>query len=248
MRGSLPGMTHLEPERAAAAPLKTEGQGMDGESFDRLSVVVHRLRDKATRRGAVGLLLGGSVAALSGLMAEDAGAKKKNKNKNNNKKNHNCRGFGGTCWSNKDCCYSNCRNGRCWYGSGGGGERHCGGRSCPSGWGCCSSSGISVCVPHNYPTCCGNQSFANGYHCCGDFGGACLGGIDSCTGQFGMCCQPGWRHCNHGFFAGQCVPLDWDCDDLSHSSQSAGISAESTEQVPTSDPEPIPAEDWIDLQ
>ena len=32
---------------------------MDGESFDRLSVVVHRLRDKATRRGALGLMLGG---------------------------------------------------------------------------------------------------------------------------------------------------------------------------------------------
>ena len=41
---------------------------MDGESFDRLSVVVHRLRDNATRRGALGLVLGGSVAALSGLL------------------------------------------------------------------------------------------------------------------------------------------------------------------------------------
>ena len=59
---------------------------MDGESFDRLSVVVHRLRDKATRRGALGLMLGGSIAAVSGLLTEDAGAKKHNK-RDRNKKN-----------------------------------------------------------------------------------------------------------------------------------------------------------------
>ena len=70
---------------------------MDGESFDRLSVVVHRLRDKATRRGALGLVLGGSVAAVSGLLTEDAGAKKHNKN-GKNKKNKDCRGFGAKCW------------------------------------------------------------------------------------------------------------------------------------------------------
>jgi hypothetical protein len=87
---------------------------MDGESFDRLSVVVHRLRDKATRRSALGLVLGGSAAALSGLLAQDVSAKK---HKNNGKKKHkNCRGFGAGCKSNKDCCNSNCRSGRCWQG------------------------------------------------------------------------------------------------------------------------------------
>ena len=53
------------------------------ESFDRLSVVVHRLRDKATRRGALGLMLGGSIAAASGLLTEDAAAKKHNKRHRN---------------------------------------------------------------------------------------------------------------------------------------------------------------------
>src|SRR5215217_8779025 len=102
---------------------------MDGESFDRLSVVVHRLRDKATRRGALGLLLGGSVAAVSGTLADDAGAKHKNK------KHNKCRGFGAKCGSNKHCCFSKCRSGRCWYG-GGGGQKHCGGRICQSDWRC----------------------------------------------------------------------------------------------------------------
>ena len=217
---------------------------MDGESFDRLSVVVHRLRDKATRRGALGLVLGGSVAAVSGMLTDDAGAKKRNKNK----KNSNCRGFGGKCRSSKDCCYSKCRSGRCWYGDGSGGGKHCGGRKCPAGWGCCKSSGVSVCVPHNYPVCCGNQSFANGYTCCGGSGGACLGGIDSCTGQFGVCCQPDWKYCSSGFFGGQCIPKGWDCSDLSQSSQGDSISAESTEPILTTAPVAVSPDDWIDLQ
>lgn len=216
---------------------------MDGESFDRLSVVVHRLRDKATRRGALGLVLGASVAAVSGVLTEDAGAKKRNKS---SKKNKNCRGFGGKCRSNKDCCYSKCRSGRCWYGNNGG--TRCGGQQCDAGWGCCNFSGVSVCVPHQYPVCCGNRSFVNGYTCCGGSGGACLGGVESCTGQFGVCCQPDWKHCNNGFFAGQCVPKGWDCNDLSQSSQGDGVSTESTQQVPTADPQRIPATDWIDLQ
>ena len=141
-----------------------------------------------------------------------------------------------------------CRNGRCWYGGDGDSGNHCGGQNCPSGWGCCNSSGIHVCVPNNYPTCCGNHSFANGYSCCGGYGGACLGGIDSCTGQFGVCCQQGWKHCNNSFTS-TCIPNNWDCNDFFvQSNQSAGISAESTEQIPTADPVTIAAEDWIELQ
>src|SRR5215203_4669912 len=123
---------------------------MDGESFDRLSVVVHRLRDKATRRGALRLVLGGSIAAVSGMLAEVADARKRNKK-------NNCRGYGGSCSSNRDCCFSNCRSRRCWYGDGG--RNRCGGKTCDNGWGCCKYSGVSVCVPRNYPVCCGNQSF-----------------------------------------------------------------------------------------
>jgi hypothetical protein len=216
---------------------------MDGESFDRLSVVVHRLRNKATRRGALGLVLGGSLAAIGGLLTDDAGAKKRNKN--SKKKNKNCRGFGAKCGSNKDCCYSKCRSGRCWYGSRGG--NRCGGKVCDAGWGCCNFSGVSVCVPHDYPVCCGNQSFANGYTCCGGTGGACLGGVTSCTGQFGVCCQSGWKYCTSGFYEGQCVPNGWSCSDLSQESQANDISAESTEPVPTAPPMPISPADWINL-
>ena len=103
-------------------------------------------------------------------------------------------------------------------------------------------------MPRNYPVCCGNQSFVKGYTCCGGSGGACRGGVDSCTGQIGVCCQPGWKHCNSGFFKGQCIPKDWSCNDLSHSSKADGISADSTEPVPTAEPEVIPDGDWINLE
>jgi hypothetical protein len=79
---------------------------MDGESFDRLSVVVHRLRSKATRRGALGLVVGGSIAAVSGLLADDASAR--SRNKRSGKRNKGCRGFGAKCESSKDCCFSKC--------------------------------------------------------------------------------------------------------------------------------------------
>ena len=210
---------------------------MDGESFDRLSVVVHRLHNKATRRRALGLLLTGSVGAVSGMLADDADARDR------------CRSLGGRCSSNRDCCSSTCRHGRCWYdGSGDGGRRtRCGGRRCQSGWRCCRSNGVSVCVPRNYPVCCGNQSFVDGYTCCGGSGGACSGGIESCTGEFGVCCPQGWKHCRSGFFKGRCIPKDWSCNDLSHSSNADGISAESAESVPTADPVAIPDDAWIDL-
>ena len=182
---------------------------MDGESFDRLSVVVHRLRDKATRRGALGLVLGGSIAAVSGLLTEDAGAKKHNKN-GKNKKNKDCRGFGAKCGSNKDCCFSNCRSGRCWYGNGG--QSRCGGKTCTTvGVAAAPMASRSVCQTTT-PSAAATRVSSTGYTCCGGNGGACLGGIDSCTGQFGVCCQPGWRHCTSGFFAGSCIPNDWDCN------------------------------------
>jgi hypothetical protein len=221
---------------------------MDGERFDRLSVVVHRLGERATRRGVLGLVLGGSLTAADSLLAQNVGAHKQNKrHKKNNKnnKNWNCRGYGGQCWSNKDCCNSNCRSGRCWYGGSGSGQ-HCGGQNCQNGWGCCSQGGVSVCVPSNFPTCCGNHGFANGYTCCGGSGGACIGGLNACTGQFGICCQPGWKHCSNSFTS-TCIPNNWDCDQFFfQSTPSAGLVAES-EQIPSTDPVPVPPEDWIEL-
>ncbi|MBW3633621.1 MAG: hypothetical protein KY456_11415 [Chloroflexi bacterium] len=102
-------------------------------------------------------------------------------------------------------------------------------------------------MPHNFPTCCGNYGFANGYTCCGGHGGAGLGGLETCTGLFGICCQPGWKHC-HNSFSSTCIPSNWDCDQFFYqSSQSAGVATASVEQIPTTDPVPVPAEDWIEL-
>ena len=217
---------------------------MDGESFDRLSVVVHRLHAKGSRRGALGLIFGGSMAAASGLLADDVDAKNKNRRNKNRKKWH-CKGYGGSCDSHGDCCSSKCWGGRCW--NHGGRGTHCGGRPCPADWGCCTSNGISVCVPHNFPTCCGNYGFANGYTCCGGYGGACLGGLDTCTGQFGVCCQPGWKHC-HNSFSSTCIPNHWDCDRFFYqSSQREGVVTESSDEIPTADPVQVPAGDWIRL-
>jgi hypothetical protein len=135
---------------------------MDEESFDRLSVAVNRLREKATWRGTLGRVLGGSLAAISGQLTEDAGPKKRS-GSSKNTRNKNGGGFGGTFGSSKDCCCSKCRSGRCW--SDRNGRKRCGGRTCQADWGCCRSSGVSVCVPRSYPICCGNQSFANVYTC-----------------------------------------------------------------------------------
>jgi hypothetical protein len=218
---------------------------MDGESFDRLSVGVHRLRDKATRRGALGLLLGGSLAAAGTLLGEDAAAKKRNKNKN--RKKNNCRGFGGKCNSNRDCCFSKCRNGRCWYGGGGGGGggggKNCGGRKCPAGWDCCKSAGVSVCVPDNYPTCCGGNSYIPGYRCCRG-GGACPFGGE-CCGGFNQCCQSGWKCCGNG----RCCPKDWHCGNITcEYRQTAEFGSESIETMPFADPISVADEDWISVE
>ncbi len=53
---------------------------MDGSSFDKLSVSVHRLREQASRRSALRLLAGGTIAAVGGAVTTEADAKKK-KNK-----------------------------------------------------------------------------------------------------------------------------------------------------------------------
>jgi hypothetical protein len=222
---------------------------MDDKAFDRLSVMVHRLRDQATRRGALKVLFGGAVAAAGGLLADETDAKKrhkkKHKHKNKKHRSQNCRGFGGFCYSHRDCCSGNCIGNRCFAGNGRGG-RNCGGRTCPNGWGCCRSGAVSVCTPNNFPTCCGNAGFAPGFNCCDGFsGGACPGGF-GCTGQFGLCCQPGWSWCSN---SGRCCPNGWFCGDIAcEAFQSADVARESVETVPYADPVRIGDGDWIPLE
>lgn len=211
---------------------------MDGESFDRLSVLVHRLRDRATRRGALGLIVGGSLAAAGGLLADDAAAKNRNKNKNKN-----CKGYGGTCDHHGDCCGNNCRNGRCWYGGGGGGGggNNCGGLNCPNGWRCCNQGGVRVCVPNTYPTCCNGNGYNYGYHCCSGYGGACPSGWECCG--YNQCCSEGWKCCGNG----RCCPRGWYCgNSVCYANQNAEISAQSVESVPFSDAVEIDDADWYE--
>lgn len=216
---------------------------MDGDSFDRLSVIVHRLRDQASRRSAFRLLLGGALVAAGVLASDEADAKKKNRNRNRHGKR--CRGYGAGCGSNRDCCNGQCRNGRCWFtnGGGGGGGRHCGGRRCPNGWFCRSQNGVHVCVPDNFPTYCGgNNWYGSDFECCdGIPNGACTIGSE-CCGSVGMCCQNGWQCCG----GSNCIPNDWDCDDFFR--QSAGdVGSESGERIPYAAPTPVDEKDYITI-
>lgn len=194
---------------------------MDGKSFDRLSVVVHRLRDTATRRGALGLLLGGSLTAAVALLGEDASGRK-----NKNRKKNKCRGFGGKCDSNRDCCFSNCRNGRCWYGGGGGGGRRCNGQRCPDNWDCCRLSGVDVCVPRNHPSC-----FNNGF---------CPAGWKTCgfNGPVRNCCTPNERCCNNDDFDNFCLNDFFDCDDFFADSVRSEGAAEVSQPIPVTEIDP----------
>jgi hypothetical protein len=215
---------------------------MDGASFDRLSMVVDRLRDRASRRGAVRLLLSGSVAAATGLLIEDTDAKHRNRRN----RHRNCRGFGGWCNGHNDCCSGSCINNHCFPGNGRGHDgQSCGGRTCTAGWGCCNNAGISVCVPNSFPTCCGGNSFVGGYYCCGGGGGACPAGWD-CCGGFNQCCGPNQQCCGNG----RCCPIGWFCGDIAcfaDQDQVNGVAAQSVESVPFSDPVTVDPSNWITL-
>lgn len=204
---------------------------MDGSSFDRLSVDVHRLREQASRRGALRLLLGGSlIVAAPGLAAEAHGKKKKNKK--------NCGRWGNNCKShnkkNKRCFY-----GYCWNWGGGGGN--CGGQRCQNGWSCRNQGGVHVCVPDYYDNYCGNNSwYGSNYNCChGNYGGACYSGGDCCGGA-GLCCQSGWKCCS----GSTCIPRDWDCNDFYRQSAD-GVGAESTNTIPSMAPTPVDENDYF---
>ncbi len=219
---------------------------MDGESFDRLSVVVHRLRDQASRRSAFRLLLGGALVGAGALAADDTDAKKKNKNRNKNARRKRCRGYGAGCGSNRDCCNGKCRNGRCWYtgNGGGGGGRNCGGAHCPNGWRCRSQAGVHVCVPNNFPTYCdGKNWYTSDYRCCdGIPSGACRAGNECCGGA-GQCCQNGWKCCS----GRTCIPNDWDCNDFTRQSAAGDVAIAAEGRIPSMEPTPVPESDYITI-
>jgi hypothetical protein len=209
---------------------------MDGSSFDKLSVSVHRLREQASRRNALRLLLGGAAAAATGVaVSTDTDAKKKKKNKKYKKKYRKCRNnfYGGFCNGNKDCCNGKCRNGICWYnGGGGGGGRRCGGTRCPKGWKCRKQGPANICTPNNYPNYCGNNTYwNNNYHCCSGYaGGACPAGWECCPGA--GCCGVGQKCCGNG----RCCPDGWRCGDIACEYwQEADISSEAVQTQPFTD-------------
>jgi hypothetical protein len=219
---------------------------MDGQSFDRLSVVVHRLQEQASRRSAFRVMLGGSLIAAGALTANDAEAKKKNKkNKHKNKRYKGCRGYGGGCNSNRDCCNGGCRNGRCWYtGGGGGGGHNCGGGHCQNGWSCRNQNGVHVCVPNNYPTYCGGNNWYGGnFQCCNGIpNGACQFGGDCCGGA-GLCCQSGWKCCG----GRTCIPREWDCNDFYRQSASSDVGSEGQGRIPSAEPTRVDERDYITI-
>ena len=213
---------------------------MDEGSFDRLSVMVNRMRDRSTRRGVLGVVLGGVLAAGTGLLGDDAAAQRNRRNgRNRNRKN--CRGYGGRCDRNKDCCNGTCRDGICWFGGGG---RNCGGRRCPSGWRCCRRNGIGTCTPPTFPTCCGDFGYVTGYRCCSGSTHACPAGWDCCPGQTTGCCGPNQHCCNNGL----CCPDGWDCGDITcEVFQTSDVSGQSVRTMPFIDPVPVNEADRVRL-
>ncbi|MCA9862055.1 MAG: hypothetical protein R2853_04100 [Thermomicrobiales bacterium] len=205
---------------------------MDGSSFDKLSVSVHRLREQASRRNALRLLAGGTAAAVAGAIVTEADAKKKKHKKNKYKNKYKkCRNnwYGGFCNGNKDCCNGKCRNGICWYNGGGGGRGGCGGVRCPNGWSCRKQGTVHICSPYNYPNYCGNNTYwTDNNNCCSGYaGGACPVGWE-CCGSSG-CCAVGQKCCGNG----RCCPDGWYCGNITcESRQAADISGESVETQP----------------
>jgi hypothetical protein len=201
-------------------------QIMDGETFDRLSVQIQRLRDQATRRGALRVLLGGSLAAVGGFFGKEAAAK----NKRRRNKYSRCRGYAAFCDSHHDCCTNNCINNRCFPGHGGGGGRNCNGINCPNGWSCRRNGNVSVCVPNNFNNCCGGYCYGSSFNCCNNFygAGACPFGWD-CCGGFNQCCGENQFCCGNG----QCCPDGWYCGNIAcYANQNAAIASDSSTSRP----------------
>jgi hypothetical protein len=222
---------------------------MDGASFDRLSLFVHRMNDRATRRQALRtLVVSGITAALTQLRTEDAAACTQRRHQCS--RNGDCCGYpnqdiycdalpsscdrngdrccgrsGASCSRKCDCCRGlTCSGGRCRSSNDGGGS--CGNTTCPSGQKCCTISGFPQCIDPDFLHCCQSAICTKGWDCCGKF-----------------CCSSGWKCCGNGL----CCPDGWRCGktacDPSRTSATAEASAES---IPFAEPVPSDEQHWIE--
>ena len=228
---------------------------MDGASFDRLSRTVHRLGDHATRRQALRTFaVGGLAGLLTRLGTEDARAACTKRRKRCSQNGECCGNSDGnvvcgapsgscdrngdrccgrsdaSCTSPCDCCRGlTCGGGRCREsgGGGGGGGGGCGGKTCQSGWTCCTVSGFPKCIDRDSLHCCRSAICEKGADCCG----------------VGSCCSKGWKCCGDG----RCCPDGWRCGKTACSaSQTADVSAESSQSVPFAKPVKSDEQHWIE--
>jgi hypothetical protein len=138
-----------------------------------------------------------------------------------------CARPGGRCSGGRKCCQGlTCRGGRCGLGNDGGGGGGCGGTTCQRNWTCCTISGVSRCIDRNSLQCCRSAICQKGGDCCGS---SCCSQGSKCCGD-GRCCPDGWRCGNTACIA----------------SRTAGISAESAQNVPFAEPVKGDEQRWIE--
>ena len=107
---------------------------MDGQAFDRLTMTVSRLRERATRRGALKAGIGAVLGAASIGAAVDAEARRRDRDRERSWGwgNWGCRYNGTYCTSSNQCCNGSCRGNIC------GGRiypgKRCGYQTCADGW------------------------------------------------------------------------------------------------------------------
>jgi hypothetical protein len=218
---------------------------MEDSAFDRLSLLVHRLRDRTSRRTALRSLAASGVAGgllRLGIEEGSAACTRRRRRCDTNgeccgrrvicdrlsrvcdRRGDRCCGRrDASCSSRCDCCAGlRCGGGRC-GGSSDGGSDLCGGNSCGRGEKCCTVSGVSRCIPETYH-CCRSAVCAQTQECCG-----------------AGCCSSDWKCCGEG----QCCPDDWQCGQTAClATQDAGVSAQAEQSMPFAEPDPFDAKKW----
>jgi hypothetical protein len=222
---------------------------MDGKSFDRLSVAVHRLRDTPTRRQALrALAAGGAAGVLVGVGAGETGAactklrKKCDRDggccgsfvvcdelsSSCDKNGDRCCGWtGADCDSKCDCCdgFKCGSNGRCQFKDDDNNGQTCGIMTCRDDWNCCHANTFDACYDPDSLRCCSNSICPKGWDCCGS-----------------TCCTNGWKCCGHD----RCCPDGWNCGQTAcFTNQSGDRSAASEQTVPFKDAVAPDDKKWI---